>query len=69
MHINIFLTPVTPPERSGRFAKQEDKCLSEASLSSRKTSAERKPEGQGAGRPFTLFGRTKKVKRRLEAKP
>jgi len=50
-----LLSPVTPPERSGRFAKEGDKCLSAASFChlAKRLRSEGNPKGKELGRLFS----------------
>jgi len=54
---SVFQSPVTQPERSGRFAKKEDKCLSAASFCppAKRLRSGGDPEGKEPGRPFSRF--------------
>ena len=59
----IGLSPVTPPERSGRFAKQVENCPSASEFfpPAKRLRSVGNPKGKEPGRLFlpTLFGRKK----------
>jgi hypothetical protein len=71
--VKSYPSPVTQPERSGRFAKQAENCPSAASFfpPAKRLRSAGYPQGKEPGRLFlpTLFWRVKRVGRRAGTQP
>ncbi len=71
--LKLHPPPVTPPERSGRFAKKAENCLSGSEFFPpvKRLRSGGYPQGKELGRVFllTLLSRYKRVRRRAGAQP